>query len=230
LFSVILVGVVSVWAAPVFAQDDAEAKEEFEDTIHVVQEKPVVRQGRLEVTPKFGASINDPVYQSFKAGANLSFNISERVYVSGLFEWYDFGDALGGTTQNFSRTVERTRTAPEAPVLNWVGGLEVGYMPLYGKFALFNSWILYYDLGVTLGPAVQQSTGIATAQESTGLGATGSITGRLFFNDWMALSLELRDVLFSGPLSTGSGGTVSKVSNVVTATAGISIMLPPKSP
>jgi len=228
--SVLLFAMLCTWAAPVTAQDDTETKEEFEGTIHVVQQKPVIRAGRLEVTPKFGASINDPIYQSVKPAAKLSFHITERFYISGLFEWYDFGDALGGETAAFDRSVEQTRTAPEAPTLNWVGGLEAGFMPIYGKFALFNSWILHYDLGLTLGPAYLESGSIATTSESTGVGVTGSLTGRLFFNDWMALSLELRDVAFSADLATGTGGSVSRLSNIATATAGISIMLPPQSP
>ena len=207
------------------AAEDKE-KEDFEDTIHVIQKKPVLEQQRLEIAPRFGMSVNDSVYRSFKAGANLNYHISERFYLGGLFEWYDFGSALGGPTKTFRKSFDQTSTAPDAPVINWVGALEGGFVPLYGKFALFNAAILYYDVGVTLGAGYLNSESLARPVASGGFGATGSVVGRLCLSDWMALNLNLRDILFPTKLQAGGGRTKSTIGNIVMVSAGVSLYFP----
>lgn len=205
------------------AEDDEKERKHFEDTIHVIQKKPVLEKNRLEVTPRFGMSINDPIYRSFAVGSNANFHLSERFYIGGLFEWFDFGDAIGGTTKTFDRAVDETRTQADAPVLNWFGALEAGYTPIYGKFTLFNISILYYNIGATLGAGYLDAESLTTASAG-GFGATGSIVGRLFLNDWMAFDLEVRDHLFQANLQ---GGEETPISNIVTAAAGFSFYIPP---
>lgn len=44
------------YSSPALSQDDEETKErqKFEDTIHVIQRKPVLEENRLELTPDSG--------------------------------------------------------------------------------------------------------------------------------------------------------------------------------
>jgi len=205
-----------------FSQDDEETKERqsFEDTVHVIQRKPLLEEGRFELTPRFGVSVNDSIYRSFKVGTNANYHITERLYVGGLFEWFDFGETLGGTTEAFERSFDQTSNFADAPVANWAGAVEAGYKPLYGKFALFNTSILYYDIGATLGAGIMNAGSIENEEESTFVG-TASLVGRLFFNDWMAMNLELRDFLFEASLRGGNS-----LANLVTVSAGISLYLP----
>jgi len=214
-----------VFSSSALAQDSEEtkARQKFEDTIHVIQRKPVLEENRFELTPRFGMSVNDAVYRSFKVGTNANFHITERLYVGGLFEWFDFGSALGGRTGVFDRTYDQTQTRAEAPVVRYVGALEVGYQPIYGKFSLFNSSILYYDIGASLGGGWVNS-GTILSGSSGGFGGTGSLVGRLFVNDWMAFDLELRDLIFPTTLNDQS-----VVANLVTVSAGMSFYFPTSS-
>lgn len=168
-------------------------------------------------------SVNDAVYRSFKVGANANFHITERLYVGGLFEWFDFGSALGGRTNAFDRTFDSTNTFPDAPVVEYFGALEVGYKPIYGKFSLFDTSILYYDIGATLGGG-WVNAGTIQGAASGGFGGTGSVIGRLFLNDWMAFDLELRDLIF--PTSLNNQSTIA---NLVTVSAGMSFYFPTTS-
>jgi outer membrane beta-barrel protein len=199
-----------------------ETRQEFDDTIHVVQRKPVLQKGRLDFVPRIGLTFNDTIYRTMKVGVNANYHISESLYVGGLFEWYDFGDALGGQTQTFESIQNETSTTADAPVVNWLGGLEIGYKPIVGKFALFNSGILFYDLGVTLGGAYVNSQSVAIQSASSGFGGTISMVGRVFLNDWMAINLEIRDVIFSADLA-GASGTIANVASVA---GGVSFYLP----
>lgn len=207
--------------APTQASAEQEEKKEFEDTIHVIQKKPVLEKNRLEIQPRFGMSVNDSVYRSFKAGANLNFHISERAYIGGLFEWFDFGGALGGKTKAFD-AARQLNLAPNAPVVQWFGALEAGFVPIYGKFALFNLSIIYYDFGVSLGVGYANA-GSLTVNPSGTFGVTGSIHGRFFLNDWMAFNLELRDLSYPG---NAAGPDFGGLANVVTTSAGFSFYFP----
>ncbi len=209
------------WSVP-----DASAQQvrkKFKDKIRVVQPKPVLQKKRLEIAPRFGVSFNDPLYRSVKVGANLNFHISERFWVGGLFEWYDFGTALGGPTDTFAQIQSETNTAPDTPSLNWVGGLEVGFTPIFGKFALFNRQLGYYDLGVSLGGVYASSKSIQLPADQQGAGATIAAYNHIFLSEWVSLNFEIRDVIY---FSTLQGQADSALSHAVCASVGFGLYFP----
>jgi len=219
------VAYASVGIGPAVAQDE-KTKGDFEDEIHVLQRKPVLENNRFELTPRFGTSVNDTIYRSFKVGANGNFHVSERVYIGLLFEWYDFGGALGGPTNTFQKSYDATSTTADAPVLNWFGGAEAGFKPIYGKFALFNIAILYYEIGASLGLGYADAESMALPRSGGTFGATGSLNMRLFLNDWLAFDLEFRDILFPTTVSAGGGNQEDILGNIATVSGGVSIYLP----
>ena len=196
---------------------------DYGDTVHVIQPKPVLQKGRLDVTPRLGMTINDPLYRNFKIAAHANFHVTERLYLGALFQWYDFGDFIGGDTRTFREINAETQAIPDAPYLNWAGGAELGFVPLFGKFALFNQGVIFYDISVTGGAGVANASSIsAPALNEGGLAGTLSIAGRFFMNDWMAFNVELRDVIYSGNVS----GVGSVMSHSVTLGLGMSFYLP----
>lgn len=207
-------------ATPVMAEDTA--KEDFEDTIHVVQKKPVLQKSRFDLVPRFGMSVNDSMYRHFKVGVSGNYHFTESLYLGGLFDWYNFGDTLGGPTASFKASQNATGSASDAAVVNWSGGLELGYIPIVGKFAFAESFIVYYDMGVTLGGEYINSESIALPGATGGPGGTVSLVTRVFFNDWLALNLEVRDLIFSADLKGQQGA----ITNLVTVAAGLSFYLP----
>jgi outer membrane beta-barrel protein len=220
LASVLCCGaVLAVLHEPASAQT---TRQEFDDTIHVIQRKPVLQKGRLDLAPRIGVTFNDNIYRTMKVGINANYHISERLYVGALFEWYDFGDALGGRTKTFESVQNQAQVTTDTPIVNWVGGLELGYKPIVGKFALFNSGILFYDLGVSIGGAFVNSRSIALPAATGSPGGTISMVGRVFLSDWVAINLEIRDVIFSRDLL----GTSGAIANVASVSGGVSLYLP----
>lgn len=199
-----------------------QVKRKFKDTIHVVQPKPVLQKMRFELAPRLGMTLNDSITRDYKVGVNANFHILESLYIGGIFEWYDFGDALGGTTDIYQQVQNQTGTVAEAAVLNWIGGLEIGYVPFWGKFALFNSTIAFYDFAITAGGGAVNSESIAAPTPVTGGGGTVSLSGRIFLNKWIAMTLEVRDVIFLAEL-VGAPGSLT---NIVTAGIGVGLFLP----
>lgn len=193
------------------------------DTIHVIQRRPVLQKGRLDLAPRFGVSVNDSMYRSFKVGANANYHFTERFYVGGLFEWYNFGGLLGGTTAMYEDVHRQSRTAPDSAVLNWAAGAELGFAPIVGKFALFNRGILFYDVSLSAGGVWTDSESVAIPTSKGGAGATVSLSARVFLNRWMAVNLEVRDIMFMGHLQ---GLPDSTLTHVVTTSFGFNFYIP----
>lgn len=209
-------------AAPeVQAQEQVRRK--FKDKIHVVQKKPVLQKKRLEIAPRFGLSFNDPLYRSFKVGANLNYHIAERFFIGGTVDWYNFGGALGGTTDTYEQVISQTSTAPDTPVPLWSAGAELGVVPIFGKFSLFNNRLGFYDIGLTAGGVYANSQSIALPIASGGPGGTVSVFTHLFLNEWVSVNFEIRDTIYTASLQ---GADSRALSHAVTVSGGLGFFFP----
>lgn len=196
----------------------AGSAQQIEDgTITVVQPKPVLRHHRLQLTPRIASTLNDAVLRQWSVGGTLSYNISERLFIGGSFEWFDFDGAIGGTTASYEEVIDVTAAVPDLAPLTWVGGLEVGFVPLYGKFVLFGKTIGYLDMYVSGGPAAFDS------QRGIHVGGTAAIGVNLYFNKWLGLNTEFRDRLSVEELGNGD----RSFTNTVTGSIGLTLFLPP---
>lgn len=175
-------------------------RRKFGEKIGVKQRKPVLRKGRFELEPTIGYSINDSVYNSFKAGLGGTLYLSESFSLRGSFDWYNFGETLGGPMAAFERVVEEANANTDSPFINWAGALELGWTPVFGKASLFNSGLLYYTMTVSAGPAFVNSQSILLPTPQSGLGATFAVRSNLFFNRWFSLNLGVRDTIYNTAL------------------------------
>ena len=205
---------------PLFAQ---QVRKKFKDTIHIVQRKPVLQKKRFELAPRFGMTFNDALYRHFRVGANANFHITERFFVGALFDWYNFGSALGGPTSAFTQTIAQTNSAPDTPVINWFGGAEIGFVPIFGKFSLFNSGLLFYDVGFTLGGGAAESRSAQLNTPEIGAGITASVFNHIFLNDWISLNFEVRDQIYFATLATS---TEQQLAHAVSFSVGFGFFLP----
>ncbi len=227
-----LIGALSAFCAATaiapnsFAQETPAQKEtlkrKFKDKIHVVQPKPVLQKMRFELAPRLGMTVNDSVVRNYRIGLNANFHIIEALYIGLTFDWYDFGGALGGPTDVFEQVQNQTGTVPESAVLNWFAGAEIGYVPFWGKFAIFNRSIAFYDFAITVGGGAVNAESLSIPAPYTTGGGTISLQGRIFFNKWIAMNIEVRDVIFLADLDGASGA----LSNIASVGIGASFFLP----
>ena len=208
------------WAA---TKPKQQVRKKFRDKIHVVQRKPVLQKKRFELSPSFGTTFNDPLYRSFKLGVAGRYHINERLFVGGLFDWYDFGGTLGGPTDVRARVISQTNSAPDTPVPIWAGGLEVGFVPIFGKFSLFNRKLGFYDVGVSAGGMYVSSRSLRLPAATQGPGATLSIFNHIFLSEWFSLNFEVRETLY---FATIRGADSPQMSHAVTASGGIGLYFP----
>lgn len=202
--------------APVVAQAQEEAAPE--DEIFVWQRKPFLQKGRAELVPLFGVTINDDLIRQFEVGGELSYHATESVWFGARFGWFDLGE-LGGVTDQYFEVLDKTSSVPDVVELQWYAGAKIGYAPIYGKFAIFSSAVVYYDVSVYAGGGWMN--------HFTSQGEAGSPAGeigimpRIFLNRWLALNLAVQDRIMPAELNNASS-----LVHVVTAQLGLSVFMP----
>ena len=170
------------------------AAQEFADgAITVIQPKPVLRRQRVQLTPRFGTTINDPILRQWTVGGTLAYNATERFGLDVSFDWFDFGNALGGVTGRYEEVISTTSAAPEVAPLDWFGALEFSYVPLYGKGVLFNRVVVFWDLYTSLGP------GLMSVNDETSVGATLAGGVNLYGARWFGINTEFAPRRERGP-------------------------------
>ena len=205
-------------AALVVALDagTAWAQQIDDGTITVIQPKPMLRRHRVSVTPRAGMTVNDALLRQWSVGGTLAYSPTERVFVGGTFELFDFNGALGGVTGAYEDVISATRAVPEVAPLTWYGGVEVGFVPAYGKLVLFNRTIAYIDLYVAAGAGAIDSGGRVHG--------AGTLAGgtNLYLNRWLGINAEFRDRISVEELPVAG----NSFTNTVTSTLGLVVMLP----
>jgi outer membrane beta-barrel protein len=186
-----------------------------EGEIAVIQPKPVLVQQRVELVPRFGATFNDALITQYMAGTSLFYHASENIHIGVTFEWFDFGGELGGPTEVYEELIRTASVIPELAPVTYFASLDVGWVPINGKFTVFNSLIAYYDIYAILGGGV-----IETVLDPNPA-VTIAIGQRVFLGDFLAILLEVRDRAYIEPLPSGDTFT-----NIFTISAGLSFFIP----
>src|SRR5437763_1307547 len=104
---------------------------------------------------------------------------------------------------------------PPLPSVNryqWSANLNFGYVPFYGKFALFDRWIFQWEGYVQAGLGVIQTEWIT--RDPADRKATNydiqwhvDIGTRLFLTKWLAIHAYLKDYMFVDSLEPASRGS-----------------------
>ncbi len=141
------------------------------EDIVVVPRKAFLKKHRVELAPFAGITLNDPLIRHYSFGGDLNYYITDVLLV------------------------------PTLNKLKYHYALAFGYVPGYGKFGLFNKWIVHWDLTFALGIGMMKTEIIPRAFGDPSF-TNNDITGhvglgvRLFVLDWLTLSLTFRDYMY----------------------------------
>jgi len=199
-------GVDAAATAPPTRSSGKKKKREFKDLIVVIQRKPFLRKLRLEIEPNFYFQWNDSVSEQIGAGLNVNFHITEWLFAGFTGVWQDWrflDEEANGFGSSYEDIIDATDAIPAVSVLNAIIMGEVGVVPLYGKFSLFNTAIIHWDLSVTAGGGVVHSR----VNDFVPAGGVG-ISQRFFLTDWLSLNTELRGTIYSEDLGAGDGSSI----------------------
>jgi outer membrane beta-barrel protein len=212
----------------------ASAADAFENKVKPVSGQLYTKAGKLELTlPSGQISLMDAFYSKYMGGAKLSYHFNEYLSV-GVTGAYGTTDPTGSTSVCQLNAGCRQANAGQLyqvpGLIRWMAGAEVGFSPIYGKLNIFAEKAVHFDLSVMAGAdlisyrdvidATQASAGVVPGYATTGGGHVGLGT-RIFLSRFMALRLELRDVIYS--VSNLPSG---KLQNQLFAEVGLSFLIP----
>jgi outer membrane beta-barrel protein len=213
----VLVCAALALAAPRVAR--ASAADAFENKVKPVSGQLYTKAGKLELTIPAGTlSLNDPFFSKIAAGAKLGYHFNE------YFSLALTGAYMARTSPTGSTSVcpagRGCETASQAQLnqvpgeIKWIAGAEIGFSPIYGKLNIFAEKAIHFDLSLLAGAdlvsyrdvlgAVEANAGATPGTASSPGGHVG-LGARIFLARFLALRLEVRDVIYSVPhLATGN--------------------------
>jgi outer membrane beta-barrel protein len=223
---------VALLAAPRGAAAAAPA-DAFGGRIPPVSGRLYSKAGKLELTPVANVSVNDAFFSKYLFGAKVGWHLSESLALSGSFTT-GVASATGSTTVCTAN--EGCRPAAPAQLyqvpgfIRSIGAAEVAFSPVYGKLNVFAQRVVHFDLSLLAGAdwirhrevlsAVEANAGRAPGTRSA-IGGHLGVGARAFFLRFMALRLEVKDVVYSVPVRGES-----KLQHQLLTELGVSFFLP----
>lgn len=179
--------------------------------IVVVPRKAFLKGGRFELQPFTGITINDNLIRHFVFGVDLNFFLTDVFWIGLEGQYYihqlTTAEELLGSEYN------------RAPTLNkylYGGALNFGYVPVYGKFALFNRSIISWEIWASAGIGVTFTKVIprdpandSLAFQNTDLTPNIGIGSRFFLLDWLTVNFGLRDYFLPDKFEPNPNGTLA---------------------
>lgn len=216
-----------------------EAREE----IFAVQQVYALRINRVEISPSASFTLNDPFVSHTGVGVGLNYWWTNVLALGVNFIWYEGLEAESDLNYFVRRS---TRLA--VPVNSYQLGAHLAftYVPIYGKFAMFNEFIFQYDIYVLGGVGLMRTRPIPVIDPEVRrfefdirVAFNLGIGLRVFITRWLAVFAELRNYMYLEQLenlevglgadrtdqSTWSQSGPAFVNNV-TAHIGLTIFLP----
>ena len=180
-----------------------ESRRTWKDIV-VIPRKPFIKKGRFDLTPTFTVTVNDNIIEHYSLGLEVNYHITD-VLSLGVFGQYYFKNILD---QEFWTRYHYSRV----PAMNkyiYTAALNFTYVPIYGKLALLNDWILHYEVFASAGVGgsgteiVPKDYRYKTFTNPFSLTFPVGMGGRVFVNKFFAIQAGFRDYMmidkFEGP-------------------------------
>lgn len=173
-----------------------EAREE----IFAVQQIYALRINRVELAPSAAFSLNDPFVSHAAISLGLNYWWTNVLAIGVNFLWYE-----GLETESDLNFFIRRSTRLAVPVSAYQFGahLNFTYVPLYGKFAMFNEFIFQWDAYIVGGVGIMRTRPVPVVDPEVrrfdydvrvafnlGLGL------RVFVTRWLAVFGEIRNYMY----------------------------------
>lgn len=188
------------------AQGDAAPRQtEASEEIYAVQRIYALRNGRVEIAPSWSTTVNDQYVVHPAIGLGINYWWTNVLAVGLNFNWY--GGLENESDLNFH---VRRSTRLAVPITEYQLGanLNFTYVPLYGKFSMFNDYIFQWDAYIVGGVGLMRTRPVAVVDPeirtherpefnfqfrvafNVGIGI------RVFLTRWLAFFGELRDYAY----------------------------------
>ena len=188
------------------------------DRVHAVPKKRMLKKLRVELSGHLAGSLNDAYYHHLSTGGELTFYPLESL-------------GIGVSGEYFLKQVDRSAvewvrrgflsTSADYATPHWGAWLTLYWLPVDGKFSLFDSMIGYFDIYGGLGGGV-----VATSADALRPAVTASIGQHFVVADFLTVRFELRDFLYFDEHQFLSE-TRSSIRNQLMFRVGFGLFIPP---
>jgi outer membrane beta-barrel protein len=191
--------VIDPAACPTIDMEKA-ANRDMNVKMYAVQQIYALRNHRFEVNPYFGITMNDQFV------AHPGPGIAVNWYITNVLAVGVNGNFYAGLNSNSAFNLQTSRAARVGEPITeyqWNANANFSFVPAYGKFAGFSDFIFHYDFFVLGGVGAISTRPIAvvdpdnrtfTFKPKVAFHVGGGL--RIFFNRWLAATLEVSDYLF----------------------------------
>ncbi|MBU8894910.1 outer membrane beta-barrel domain-containing protein [Corallococcus sp. H22C18031201] len=229
---------------------DKDALGPLRERIRPVSGHMFLKKGRFEFSPSATVTIRDAFFKKYIFGATLTYHPMETLGVSlragyalnsvaGSAQICSFTEGTDGS-QRGCRAPSKSELNGSAPgQLTLMGGADLQWAPIYGKLSLLAEKFVHFDMYGIVGASVVQYQGpyFRTENDSTPLDVVSKsyLTGggnvgvglRFFFNRWMTLRTEVRDLIY---VEKGREPTPHYLRNQLMFELGVSFFFPTAHP
>ena len=168
-----------------------------------------LKKGRFEISPSATLSLKDGFFSKYIFGGSITYHPLETLGI-GLRFGYSIATVSGNAqicTTDASTGSRGCRSPTFAEVdgrapgqITLLGGLDVQWAPIYGKISLVAEKFIHFDMyGIAGVAAVRYAGPVASGSGSSAKFTPGGNVGlgfRFFFNRWLTLRTELRDLIY----------------------------------
>jgi outer membrane beta-barrel protein len=224
------------------AETGLPREKETIEKIYAVQRMYVLRNGRFELAPSLSDTFNDQYVTHPAVGAALNYWITNVLAVGVNVLWYQ-----GIESESKLNFAIRRSTRLAVPITDYQLGahLNFTYVPIYGKFEMFNDAIFQWDSYLVGGVGMLRTRPVAVIDPAVRtfdfdwrVAFNAGIGLRVFVTKWLSVFGELRDYLYMEKLENlqvslsarGQPSTWidqnSKLTNNVTVALGFSMFFP----
>jgi outer membrane beta-barrel protein len=225
----ILAGAVMATPSLAFAQE-GEQEESQQETARekgpIVRHKLLYRSTRVELSPLLGMTVNDAFLRNGFVGAQVAYHLTNEFGIgfTGGFSPFQLKTDLYNNVEAELSNENPARLADTSySFIQWLAGVEVQYVPIFGKFSLGKSLISNYDLHLILGiAAVGQSAEAAVDSEEPDQQLSGinpspvfGLGFRIFTSDALSINVQARDYLYNRALVSRGTADADLKNNVM---------------
>lgn len=127
---------------------------EVSEEIYAVQQIYALRKKRIELMPSVGFSLNDPFVTHTNVGVGLNYWITNVLAIGANVNWYQGLESEKDLNFHVRRSA-RLGTRPTE--FRFGASLNMTYVPVYGKFSMFQRYIFQWDAYLMGGVGVMQT-------------------------------------------------------------------------
>jgi outer membrane beta-barrel protein len=185
------------------------------ERIFAVQQIYALRNRRFELQPTVGISLNDPFVSHTGIGLAANYWITNVLAAGANFM---FNQPFNGRSDVDLRAARSIGLVVPINEYQLLAQANFTYVPVYGKFLMFNRFIFHYDFYVMAGVGATRTRPIAVVDPEvrrfdwqTAIMFNAGLGVRVFLNRWIGIVAEIRNYIYPERLEAlriGSPGVI----------------------